>query len=37
MVGRTFNVGLDAANISKEELALKIKEYLPEALKYYKK
>lgn len=30
MVGRCYNVGLDAANLSKEELALKIKEYVPE-------
>jgi nucleoside-diphosphate-sugar epimerase len=29
MVGRTYNVGLDEANLSKEELALKIKEHLP--------
>lgn len=29
MVGRPFNVGLDAANLSKEELALKIKEHIP--------
>ena len=29
MVGRPFNVGLDEANLSKEELALKIKEYVP--------
>jgi len=29
MVGRPYNVGLDAANLSKEELALKIKEYVP--------
>ncbi len=29
MVGRPFNVGLDSANLSKEELALKIKQYLP--------
>lgn len=29
MIGRPFNVGLDAANLSKEELALKIKEHLP--------
>ena len=29
MVGRPYNVGLDAANLSKEELALKIKEYIP--------
>ena len=30
MVGRPYNVGLDAANLSKEELALKIKEYVPD-------
>lgn len=29
MVGRQYNAGLDAANLSKEELALKIKEYVP--------
>jgi len=29
MIGRPFNVGLDAANLSKEELALKIKGYVP--------
>ena len=29
MVGRPYNAGLDAANISKEELALKIKEHVP--------
>jgi nucleoside-diphosphate-sugar epimerase len=29
MVGRPYNVGLDAANLSKEELALQIKEYVP--------
>ena len=29
MTGRAFNVGLDAANLSKEELALKIKEHVP--------
>ena len=29
MVGRPYNVGLDEANLSKEELALKIKEYVP--------
>ena len=28
MVGRPYNAGLDAANLSKEELALKIKEYV---------
>jgi nucleoside-diphosphate-sugar epimerase len=30
MVGRPYNVGLDDANFSKEELAMKIKEYVPE-------
>ena len=30
MVGRPYNVGLDAANLSKEELALKIKEHVPD-------
>lgn len=29
MIGRPFNAGLDDANLSKEELALKIKEYVP--------
>lgn len=29
MAGRTYNLGLDSANLSKEELALKVKEYLP--------
>jgi nucleoside-diphosphate-sugar epimerase len=29
MAGRPYNVGLDRANLSKEELALKIKEYVP--------
>nr|HID58314.1 NAD(P)-dependent oxidoreductase [Desulfobacterales bacterium] len=29
MVGRPYNVGLDEANLSKEELALKIREYVP--------
>jgi nucleoside-diphosphate-sugar epimerase len=29
MAGRAYNVGLDAANLSKEELALKIKEHVP--------
>lgn len=29
MIGRPYNVGLEAANLSKEELALKIKEYVP--------
>jgi nucleoside-diphosphate-sugar epimerase len=30
MVGRPYNVGLDNANLSKEELALKIREHLPD-------
>jgi len=30
MVGRPYNVGLDNANLSKEELALKIQEHLPD-------
>jgi nucleoside-diphosphate-sugar epimerase len=29
MVGKPYNVGLDSANLSKEELALKVKEYVP--------
>ncbi len=29
MAGRPYNAGLDAANLSKEELALKIKEHVP--------
>src|SRR3990167_8567089 len=29
MAGRSYNAGLDSANLSKEELALKIKEYVP--------
>ena len=29
MIGRPYNVGLDSANLSKEELALKIQEYVP--------
>jgi nucleoside-diphosphate-sugar epimerase len=29
MAGRPYNVGLDAANLSKAELALKVKEYVP--------
>jgi nucleoside-diphosphate-sugar epimerase len=28
MIGRPYNVGLDAANLSKEELALKVKEHV---------
>jgi nucleoside-diphosphate-sugar epimerase len=30
MVGKPYNCGLDAANLSKEELALTIKKYVPE-------
>ncbi len=30
MVGRCYNAGLDDANLSKEELALKIKSYVPD-------
>ncbi len=30
MVGRTFNLGLDSANLSKEELALKVKAQVPQ-------
>jgi nucleoside-diphosphate-sugar epimerase len=29
MVGRPYNAGLDAANLSKEQLALKVKQYVP--------
>ena len=35
MVGRPYNVGLDEANISKEELANKIREYVPEFYIHY--
>ncbi len=30
LVGRCYNLGLDTANLSKEELALKVKEHVPE-------
>ena len=30
MTGRPFNLGLDTANLSKEELALKVKAYVPQ-------
>ena len=30
MTGRPFNLGLDTANLSKEELALKVKEFVPQ-------
>lgn len=29
MTGKAYNLGLDTANLSKEELALKVKEYVP--------
>jgi nucleoside-diphosphate-sugar epimerase len=29
MTGRPYNLGLDSANLSKEELALKVKEQVP--------
>ena len=29
MAGRPYNLGLDSANLSKEELALKVKQYVP--------
>ena len=29
MIGRPYNAGLDAANLSKEELALQVKQYVP--------
>jgi nucleoside-diphosphate-sugar epimerase len=29
MLGQAYNVGLDAANLSKEELALKVRQYVP--------
>jgi nucleoside-diphosphate-sugar epimerase len=35
MLGRTFNLGLDDANLSKEELAEKIKRYVPRFFIHY--
>jgi nucleoside-diphosphate-sugar epimerase len=35
MVGRPYNVGLDSANLSKEELALTIKKYVPNFYIHY--
>jgi nucleoside-diphosphate-sugar epimerase len=29
MTGKPYNLGLDSANLSKEELALKVKHYVP--------
>ena len=35
MVGMAYNVGLDSANLTKQELALKIKEYIPNFYIHY--
>ena len=35
MIGRAYNVGLDSANLSKGELALKVKEYVPSLFIYF--
>jgi nucleoside-diphosphate-sugar epimerase len=35
MAGRPYNVGLDAANMSKEQLALKVKEHVPRLYLHY--
>ena len=35
MVGRPYNAGLDAANLSKEELAQKIKQFVPNFYVHY--
>lgn len=35
MVGQPYNLGLDDANLSKEELSLKIKEYVPKFFIHY--
>ena len=35
MLGRTFNLGLDDANLSKEELAETIKKYVPRFFIHY--
>ncbi len=35
MVGRPYNAGLDAANLSKQELALKIKAFVPDFYVHY--
>ena len=35
MKGRAYNLGLDSANISKEELALKVKQYVPKFYIHY--
>ena len=35
MVGQAYNLGLDAANFSKEELATKIQQYVPRFYVHY--
>jgi nucleoside-diphosphate-sugar epimerase len=35
MVGRPYNVGLESANLSKAELAAKVKEYVPNFYIHY--
>jgi nucleoside-diphosphate-sugar epimerase len=35
MVGRAFNLGLDNANLSKQQLCEKIKEYVPKFFVHY--
>lgn len=35
MIGRPYNVGLDKANLSKAELAMKVKEYVPQFYIYF--
>ena len=35
MIGRPYNVGLDSANLSKAELALKVKEFVPNFYVHY--
>ena len=35
MIGRPYNVGLDAANLSKAELAVKIQTYVPRLYVHY--
>jgi nucleoside-diphosphate-sugar epimerase len=35
MIGRPYNVGLDSANLSKEELAEKIKQKVPKFFVHY--
>lgn len=35
LVGRPYNVGLDEANLSKEQLALKVKEHVPRFLVHF--